>query len=256
MRRETFQTSGGISCELITGSGDVEVVSAGDGDLVVELRGGPEQDFVVEFDGTSLVVRPPTQRSGKTRFTPTDIRIAVPEGASIRVRTASGDVLVATDVDSFSVATASGDVRASGRIGGNADAKTASGELRLGDVDGDLYVASASGDTVAESVGGECRISSVSGDFRAAAVEGGLEAKSVSGTVAVEAVAGQLARVRTLSGDVRFGIPAGRSVDLDLETLSGNLINRLRAPAEPSAAPKPLAIQVKTVSGDLRLENA
>jgi DUF4097 and DUF4098 domain-containing protein YvlB len=62
--------------------------------------------------------------------------------------------------------------------------------------------------------------------------------------------------MRSISGDVRLGIPAGRTVDLDMQTMSGDVTNRIKKAGETTAARRSLAISVKSVSGSLRLENA
>lgn len=256
MRRETFTVTRSLSFELVTGSGDVEVLPSGSDQVVVELDGGPEASYTVELNGPELLVRPPSKRSGKRRYASTDIKIQVPEGSTGVIRTGSGDVVVMIDMHELTVATASGDLRMAGTVAGDFEAKTASGDVKLRDVGRNVYVATASGDVLLDSVGGDLRYNSASGDMRATAVDGIVEVKSVSGDIAVEVATGHTVRARTLSGNVRLGIPAGRTVDLDMQTLSGEVINRLQKSSDDTDKRKSLAISVKTVSGDLKLESS
>ena len=256
MRREVFTVSRKLTFELVTGSGDVEVLPSGGDEVIVELRGGPESDYIVELNGSDLIVRPPTKRSGKRRFASTDIKLYAPHQSGGEVRTASGDVVVTTDLRELNVATASGDVRANSEITSDFGIKTASGDVKARRIGGHVMIATASGDVILEDVGGDLSFNSASGDIRTGAVAGMVEIKGVSADVAIESVIGHTVRARTLSGDLRLGIPPGRSVDLDMQTLSGEVVNRLSPSAEPVAKKVALAISVKTVSGNLMLESS
>jgi len=255
MRREVFTVSGNVTFELITGSGDVEVLSSGGEEVIVELRGGPESDYTVELNGSDLVVRPPSKRSGKRRFSSTDIKLYVPEQAAGEVRVASGDVIVGTDLRELTVATASGDIRVNATVGGDFGAKTASGDIKTRGIGGHVLIATASGDVTIEDVGGDLSFNSASGDLRANKVAGMVEIKGVSSDVSIAAVSGHTVRARTLSGDVRLRVPPGRTIDLDMQTLSGEVVNRLTRSDDDTGPKKALAISVKTVSGDLKLES-
>lgn len=255
MRREVFTVSGKLSFEAITGSGDVEVLSSGGDDVVVELRGGPEADYLVDLNGSDLVVLPPAKRSGKRRFASTDIKIYVPPSSCAGIKTASGDIIVNTELRELSVATASGDLRVSERLTGDCNVKSASGDVKTRDIDGHLSIATASGDVLTNDVAGDLTFNSASGDIRAGAVAGMVEIKGVSADASIEEVQGHTVRAKTLSGDIRLGIPPGRTVDLDMQTLSGEVVNRL-TPSDYEGEKVALAISIKTVSGSLKLESA
>lgn len=254
MRRESFPAVPGLVFEAITGSGEVFVSAAADGQVVVELDGGPEDEFTVELIGTDLVVRPPAgRRSGKHRFVSTDIKLHVPDDARGAIKTASGDVLVQSPLGGLTVVSASGDIRVGADISGHCDVKTASGDIKLRCVEGNVDAASASGDIAVEDIGGDLRCSNASGDVTAASVGGAITSKCVSGAFTVDAALGTKVAARSLSGEVSLGIPSGRTVDLDLQTLTGELVNRLTKSASASGERAPLSIAVKTVSGDLKL---
>ncbi|MFC2177490.1 DUF4097 domain-containing protein [Actinomycetota bacterium] len=256
MRRESFSLSGPLLFDVATSSGDVEIVPGNPGEVIVELRGGPAADYIVELQGSDLTVRPPSKPSGKRRHASTDIKLHVPNDTAGNVRTASGDVLVVSRVRSLVLATASGDCRVQDSVTEDFEAKTASGDVKLRDVGANLAVTTASGDVLAENVGADFRFNSTSGGARIAAVAGAIEVKTVSGNLSVRAAAGPSVRIRSLSGDARLGIPAGRTVDLDMQTMSGEVTNRIKKSGEASVARRSLTISMKSVSGSLRLDNA
>ena len=257
MRRESFSFSGPLLFDIATSSGDVEILS-GDGDqVIVELRGGPAETYVVELQGSELTVRPPSKPSGKRRYASTDIKVYVADNSAGSVRTTSGDLLVVPRLRDLTFATASGDCRLQTSIAEDLEVKTASGDLKLRDIEGNLTVTTASGDVVADDVGADFRFNSASGDARITAVAGTVEVKTVSGNLSVRSAAGPSVRMRSISGDARLGIPAGRTVDLDMQTMSGDVTNRIKKAGEATTtARRSLAISMKSVSGSLRLENA
>ncbi len=255
MRREVFTVSRTVTFELVTGSGDVEVLASGGDEVIVELRGGPETGYTVEMNGSDLVVRPPIKRSGKRRFASTDVKLYVPDDAAGEIRVASGDVIVGTEVGELNVASASGDIRVNATVLRDFFAKSASGDVKTRRVGGHVFIATASGGAIIEDVGGDLTFNSASGDLRAGAVAGMIEIKAVSADVFIDAVSGHTVRARTLSGDVRLGIPPGRTVDLDMQTLSGEVVNRLTKSDGGGDRKTSLAISVKTVSGNLKLES-
>lgn len=256
MRRESFPVTGPVVFDVATSSGDIEIAAGAAGEVVVELRGGPAEAYTVTLNGPDLTVHPPTKRSGKRRYASTDIRIFVPADVGGSLRTASGDIRVTPSVHHLMVATASGDCRVGGSVATDVEARTASGDISLRDVGGDLVVTTVSGDVAVDDVGADLRYNSAGGDIRAAAVAGSVEAKTVSGNLTIRKASGRSVRVSSLSGDVRLGIPPGRIVDLDMQTVSGTVANRIKKSGEIPGERLSLAISVKSVSGSLRLENA
>ncbi len=256
MRRQSFKVDAPVFFDVATSSGDVEILPGTAGRIIVELRGGAVDAYTLELSGSDLSVQPPSEPSGKRRYASTDIKVFVPEDAAGRVRTTSGDLVVVPRLHSLVLATAGGDCRVQGSVIERLEAKTTSGDLKFRDVGGNLVVTTASGQLVAGTVGGDFRFNSASGDARVASVGGAVEAKTVSGDLAVRAAAGPSVRVRSLSGNARLGIPAGRRVDLDMQTISGEVINHLERSAASAVPRRSLAISMRSVSGSLRLENA
>ena len=65
---------------------------------------------------------------------------------------------------------------------------------------------------------------------------------------------GASVEIRTVSGDVRLGLPTGIRVEPEITTMSGKV--SLPSPAEPTASGERRAVKVRlrTVSGDIRIE--
>ena len=62
--------------------------------------------------------------------------------------------------------------------------------------------------------------------------------------------------VRTVSGDVRLGLPAGIRVDPEISTMSGKVGLPSPAGAAASGERRLVKVRLRTVSGDIRLERA
>ena len=60
--------------------------------------------------------------------------------------------------------------------------------------------------------------------------------------------------MRSISGDVRVGLPGGIRVEAEISTLSGRAVLPDPVPASDLGDRRPVRLQLKTVSGDIRLE--
>lgn len=164
-----------------------------------------------------------------------DLELVVPAGASVKLRTASGDCRASVSLDDLDVASASGDLSAS-TVQGSLRYRSASGDLEAGTVGGSVEFKTASGDVRLERVGGDVNIQGVSGDV----------SLTVDHPVA--------AKINTVSGDVRFGVAAGLFIDVDATTVSGDLASEISLDGgRGGAAEDALQLKVRTVSGDVRI---
>lgn len=78
---------------------------------------------------------------------------------------------------------------------------------------------------------------------------------SASGDLRIGRVDGSEVNARTLSGDVVLGIPARRRIDVDMQSMSGDLRNRLpKGDGSPPEAS--IRIRAVSVSGDVTLRGA
>jgi hypothetical protein len=256
----TFPATGTLTADLEVPSGIVEVQLAPVAETTVELEAmGRRRDRAEELIGRTevscsdsrLVVSVPKAFFNNVALS---LRVAIPEGSSVRVRTASADVASRGPAGDFEVSTASGDVDLSGDYDA-ARVTTASGDVRLGEVRGEAVLTTASGDVEAGPVGGRLSVSTASGDIRVAAVGKDARCKSASGDVEIGwASEGEIV-VNTASGDVEVGVAAGVGTWLDLATVSGDSRCTISSDAgEESDAT--LRLSCKTLSGDILVRSA
>lgn len=227
------------------------------GTVTVEVDTKHPDEWIVVQNGDSIVVRDDGSgwrlRSGTSR-----VRITAPDGTAAHIATASGDVVVTVATGRTDIATASGDVRVA--IAASLNVKTASGDIAVDRVTSDVAAKTASGDINAHEIGGDLEASTASGDIRVDTVGGALRVNTASGDVRIARFEGTTLQANTVSGDVTVGIPTGRSIDLDVKTLSGSvhLPERRGTTAESPAATlkRRVDIRVKSVSGDFSLQRA
>jgi hypothetical protein len=241
------------------GSTTVEAVPGAD-EVVIEVRArnGLAEELIDRLD---LIV------------TRGSVRLSVPE-RRLMLRAPSFAITVTTppDVDVTAVG-ASSDATLSGRLGAvtltsssghltvehctELQARTASGDVRVGRVEGTATIGNASGDVRVADAGGPVQVRTASGDVLLGSVAGDASVKSASGDVSVERAASGRLRLQTVSGDATVGVEPGLRVWLDLQTVSGRLHSELDGdePSAGSGTPQ-LSVVLQSVSGDLRLRRA
>lgn len=248
----TFSVGSRIRIEAGTGAGDI-VVSPGSHDEVqVRVEDG-DRTHLVEQSGDVIYVRP-VRSSFFGRRSGGDVHLAVPEHAELSLSCASGDVMVNVDVREVDISTASGDIRV-GRVQRSASLRSASGDVTVDDVGDQLDVASASGSVRVGSVGRDLTVATGSGDVVVDRVGASADVKTASGDVTVFCFAGADMAVKSMSGDIRVGVPPRRLLEVDLQTLSGELRNQL--PEGDGSPPEAsVVLRFTTVSGDIILRGA
>ena len=184
----------------------------------------------------------------------TCVRVAVPAATEVEAKLSSASVTTNTSLRTLRVAAASGDMRVL-EVQGNADIKVASGDIEIGSVGGRLDVSSASGDVDIESVEGDVKVNSASGEIVVRRVGGRASFRTASGDVTIGSLDGGILDAKSLSGDVRIGIPAGRTVYLDVQTTSGDVRNSFDFVDGVESSGR-AEVRVKTVSGDVVLRPA
>ena len=79
-----------------------------------------------------------------------------------------------------------------------------------------------------------------------------MNVRSTSGSTRIGHCDGSEISVRSISGDVRMGLPSGIRVEADISTVSGKA--SMPEPAAPTPGERrPVRVKLKTVSGDIRI---
>ena len=194
------------------------------GDIVV--RGGPGEQVVIEaikrgrtaedikqieidiatLDGRlEILTRHP--RGMRTHNGSVDYTVTVPRGASIRVKSISGNIQVSTVDGSLRADTVSGDV-------------TITSAARLEDV------RSVSGNVTVRTSASDAGItaSSTSGDVHLSGIKArSIDGDSVSGAVTLADVTSERVVAKSVSGDITFGGPLAKAGRYALQSHSGNV---------------------------------
>lgn len=253
MAQHRFHTPQPVDLQVTIPSGDVIVETADVDESVITVEGSEKltEQMVVEQNGNRISV----QYRGKQGLGITieiggftigggerlKVHARIPHASSAELATASADMNIDGSLRTLETKTASGDLAMRGKVDGTATIKTVSGDVQLDDVGGDLTV------------------NSVSGDIRVADVHGSVRTKSVSGDVRVDRAGGPEATLQSVSGDIRVGVAAGTNVDVDANSVSGDLDSEVLLGSDIGAGlgdGPTLVVRGKTVSGDFRLVRA
>lgn len=258
-RIELFRASGPIEARIVTRSGDVTVQAIeGDGVEVTLSSESTKYDGLlelaeVEFDPESNRLEIKTQpRDGSMRLNARmsrkpwfdfgggdlDVLVVLPHGSSLEVKTISGDASFEGPLDEVSVSSISGDVVVNETCD-SLDVRTASGDVTTEQVHSYLKCRSASGDVECSSTATKTEIVSASGDVSLSVFQPGL------------------LKVKAVSGDVNVHVARGLCVDINGNSVSGELETNidLNAPGDFSDD-EAISINVTTVSGDIRIDKA
>lgn len=249
MIERRFSVGSGPRLDLSIPSGRISIEEGPPGEVGIRLEAPDPDSYEIRQSGDTVTVERVGQSwssRGSTR-----LRVTSPAAADAHLATASADIEASVDLGRVTVATASGDVRL--RSVAELDAKTASGDLGLVGSAGDLRVRTASGDIRLAGAGGRFEVSTASGDVAAAHVAGSARVSSASGDIRIDRFEGDDAEIKTMSGDVRIGLPAGTRVSLDAHCLSGR-IHRPEARSSPDEAARTVRVTARTVSGDIVID--
>jgi DUF4097 and DUF4098 domain-containing protein YvlB len=241
---QTFKVGDGAALDLSHLSGDIRVTGGGGSEIKVEAtkrvrHRDPEQakrllqDLRIEmnnFNGRVEVrtIYPRRGSYGNNISASVDYVIAVPAGASVALKSISGDVSVTTVKGEVRAETVSGDVNISGTPNVSV-AKTISGDVTARDIGTQttLVLSTVSGTVLGTGLRVRAlEAGSVSGDVRLIGSEvERLEAKSVSGNIEFEAplTKGGRYEFTSHSGNVRIMLAGNTGFELDADTFSGSV---------------------------------
>lgn len=275
--QRTFDLDGPVRVDVENHSGDVRVEAGESGRVSVEAASVAGHELLDRVQvalehGVLRVVAPRGQRRWFGSDQGVGLRITVPAGSAVSaqtesgeleligklgdadLRTASGEVSVDA-VDGARVRTASGDVRI-GTVGGDCRVSTASGDVEVGDGGGRVQVETASGDVELGTVSGEVEVSTASGDVSVADAGAELRGRTLSGDVRIRRAGGSRVQVTSASGDLEIGVPEGVAAWLDLTSASGDVVSELSDAGEPAPGSPTVEIRAVTASGDIRILRA
>jgi DUF4097 and DUF4098 domain-containing protein YvlB len=256
----SFASAGPIEANVEVASGRIDVKPRTENEIEVSLepmrassRRAAEliEAAKVVFENGALRVRVPARTFNNAEVLCT---IALPEGSSVSVRTASADVRCLSRIGDFAGTTASGDVTLD-EVDGELVLNTASGDLRCRSVASRLKVKGASSDITIGTVGGPIDLVLASGDVDIDAAGASVKMHSASGDVDVGRVAEGEIKIRTASGDIAIGVAPGVGAYLDVASVSGEMTCTLPF-QEASAGDAKLLITCQTMSGDVRIKAA
>jgi DUF4097 and DUF4098 domain-containing protein YvlB len=238
MRRETFAAPGPLRLDLSLPAGEIEIEAEPEADaqavVELELMRGSEaavEEARVELRGDELIVKV-DHPNAEVR-----LRLQVPEGSALSVKTASGDV------------------RTRGRLG-DTEVKSASGDVKLDSV-GSLEAKIASGDVEVAQVAGEARVDSASGDVELGETAGAVHVRTASGDQQVRSVAEGRVELSSASGDILVGIKRGSRLWVDARSMSGDVSSELEVADDLPGDEGPLVeLQVTAMSGDVQVVRA
>lgn len=252
-RNETFEVGGNPKVELKNlASGHASFLPGEDGEVVVVVEGRHAEEFEIRQSGDAITLRAPDTLT--SRWNSFEVTVRMPAGTELAANVASADVDIEVDVAKLGFNSASGDVRVKG-VEGGAGVNTASGDVGVESVGGNLGVNTASGNVRVREVGGNLGVNTASGDLRVESALADVGFSSASGDLEVGRYGGESLECQTHSGDVKIGIPPGRTLEVDMNTLSGDIRNELgEAEGEQNGATARL--RVKTLSGDITLARA
>jgi hypothetical protein len=261
-RHEVFETTGATTARVTTASGDVTIGASESAviEVTLSVKDAVHQRFldeaVIEFDRhkNSLVVRTRShdnfnsmkgfkaamKRSSWFEFggSDPDVHIALPEGSTVEVTTASGDTEIIGSLAKATVTSASGNVSVADEVG-VLEMKTASGDVTTALVRESLICHSASGNVRCDGAGTNTKI------------------RTASGNVKLSVDIPSEISVRTVSGNVAVTVARGLEVDVDATSISGRLSSTMPLDGAPGGSAKDaVSISAKTVSGDVKVSSA
>ena len=272
MRRETFETPGGLTLDIRIPSGriDIEAVTGTTTEIELDVRGGDEEarelleQALIELrearGGQEVIVHIEDRSWGGLRFwRKVDVRLTIraPKGANVHATTASADLRGRGRLGRLESESASGDVQVD-ELAGDATAKAASGDVKLFWIGGAATVTTASGDVELGTVAGEAVVKTASGDVEIGDAGGDVTVATASGDQQISAATAGQVDLRSASGDIKIGIRQGSNLSVDARAMSGELSSEVElGDAPPTADDAPLVeLKAASMSGDIAVVRA
>lgn len=267
-RTEQFKTPEPITLHVEIGKGSVDVTASETAETQIAI-GGRHADQV-RVDQTERGISVIGSRRLGFGDDSLQVTATVPTGSTLSLITGSADIEATGTFAGGSVKSGSGDVRID-HLSDSAIVETGSGDITITTVDSDLKVKSGSGDLRVGHAGAAVTVSTGSGDIEIGESRGAAAAKTGSGDLriqragddvslmtgsgdlSVESMSRGKLTLKSSSGGVRVGIPAGTPVWTDVSSLTGSIRSNLAGTGAPEEGAEYVELRAKTVTGDVVL---
>lgn len=251
-----FETPDPVRLTVELGSGGLHLHAVETATTRVRVRGRDADQVRVEQHGRRIEIIAPRQRTGFLAGKP-DLQVdaRVPLDSALAARTGSADVRAEGRLDGCQVKSGSGDVRLE-TLGGPSLVETGSGDVRIAAAHAELKVQSGSGEVTLGHTGAAVVVSTGSGDVGIDSTEAPATVKTGSGDLAIGSARRGRITVKSASGGVRVGIPAGIPLWTDISTVSGQIRSTRGGAGEPAEGQEYVELRATTVSGDVVLVEA
>ena len=179
------------------------------------------------------------------------VTVSVPPMSDVEIGTASGDIDISPHISRLDVTTVSGEIEF--QEVERLHARTTSGGIRGKRVEGEATCVTTSGDIKVSEIIDRADFSTRSGSVVIGSCAGTVSCATLSGNIRIEELSGPTARIKSMSGGVRLGIPPRTRLELDADTLSGK-VTLPAPPAHPEPPEREITLKVRLVSGNLKIE--
>ncbi|MEX1125867.1 MAG: DUF4097 family beta strand repeat-containing protein [Acidimicrobiia bacterium] len=234
-------------------SGSIEIHEGHDNTIELHVDSSREDDFVIGQSGDTVTVRRPLGGNGwSRRESSTRIRVEVPAGTTVRISGASAEITADVRLAEAFIDTASGDVSLTEVR--DAKIKSASGDLSVGVVSGEASMRTASGDVRIGDIDEKMDVTTASGSVDIGLARGDVTSSASSGDLAIDRFEGSDLNLKSVSGNIRVGLPRGTKVSLDAQSLSGRIALPERSTTGSSGETHTqVRAKLRTISGDIEI---
>ncbi|MGH3413612.1 MAG: DUF4097 family beta strand repeat-containing protein [Marmoricola sp.] len=269
--KEQFATPEPIELYVELGSGSVGIEASDTDETIVVVEGPRAEEFTVRHADGKVSVHSPKERFGLLGgHDAHDVRVGLPTGSdlvvktgsaaveatggfgTVRAKTGSGDVEVDAATGPVVLATGSGELTCAEAADG-LRAKTGSGDVEVGQVAGTAAISTGSGDVEVGRSADQLVVKTGSGDVTVNRARADASLISGSGSITVRHISRGRATLKSSTGDVRVGIPAGTPVWTDISSTTGRVASNLPSAGRPGEGQDHLRLTVRTTTGDVLL---
>ncbi|WP_375389435.1 DUF4097 domain-containing protein [uncultured Amnibacterium sp.] len=275
-----FETSQPIELDVDLSVGHIEVVAEDRADAVADvLPTNPErsgdrslaQSATVEFDGARLRVSVPRRMNLFGRNDSVDLRVLLPQGSAVDIRSAYGAVRLRGGIGRARVDAKYGTVAIERT--GDLDLSAPYGEVDVREVGGRLDLEAGHSRTRIGSVAGEARIRAAHGSVDLGVTHGPVDAR-LSGALTIDtaladvtarsahgalrirsAVAGTI-RLENGYAEVEVGVPDGTAAWLEASSEHGAVRNELTSGPAPEEAESTVELHLSSSWADVVVRRA